>query len=78
MIWDWNSRVMSWARDRLVTGVPLTQIPYLVASSGLSIALWQVKDMHSSYLWPCSSMTHPESQTQVMNVLALQGVQYEE
>ena len=34
----------------LVVGVPLTRIPYLVVSSGLSIALWQVKDKHSSYL----------------------------
>ena len=39
--------VMSWAVS-LVAGVPLTRIPYLVASSGLSIALWQVKDKIST------------------------------
>ena len=58
-----------------MAGVPLTRIPYLVASSGLSIALWQVKDKHGSYSRPGSSMTRPKSQTRVVNVWALQGVQ---
>ena len=62
----------------LVAGVPLTRIPYLVASSGLSIALWQVKDKHSSYSILGSSMTRPESQTRVVNIRVLLGVQSEE
>ena len=72
---------MSWARDRHKSSgrrTSLTRIPYLVASSGLSIALWQVKDKHGSYLILGSGMTRPESQTRVVNVRALQGVRSEE
>ena len=57
-----------------MAGVPLTQIPYLVAK----LELGQVKDKHGSYSIFGSSMTHPKSRARVVNVQVLQGVQSEE